>query len=177
MTRIPTWQVRLYGNPWGVRPWLCGVESSPTKMSCVYACVKNIRKVSRNVWMHFEGGMVSVYIRQKFTLHSWKKNDLNSRSLTFTIPPSRGILVEYEEGSFFFVVSKTQSYALDEFSEENVLFSAPLISINVWGRSEYLTDQRAEMSVHGVYLCDWLAKCLFLNQINLFHHSLPCQME
>jgi len=43
-----------------LRSRLCGLESSLRKMSCVYACVKNIRKVPRTAWMHFERGMVSV---------------------------------------------------------------------------------------------------------------------
>jgi hypothetical protein len=62
--------------------------------------------------------MVPVDIRQKFTLHSRKKNDPNSRSLTlsFLFPPlGMAVVVEDEEGSFV-VVSKTQPYVVDEFS-------------------------------------------------------------
>jgi hypothetical protein len=116
--------VCMAGNPREVRSWLCGVESSPTKMSCVYACVKNIRKVSRNVWMHFERGMVTVYIRQKFTLHSSKKNDLNSRSLTLTIPPSRSILVEDEKESFCCCAKDTIVRCGRIFGRERFIFRA-----------------------------------------------------
>ena len=158
--------VCMAGNPREVRSWLCGVESSPTKMSCVYACVKNIRKVSRNVWMHFEGGMVSVYIRQKFTLHSWKKNDLNSRSLTFTIPPSRGVVED--DGESFFVMSETQLYAVNKFSAENVLFFDPPLlykcigSIGVLDRSA----RREKMPIHEcIYVTDWRNVSFYIKSI------------
>jgi hypothetical protein len=74
--------------------------------------------------MHFERGMVTVYIRQKFTLHSSKKNDLNSRSLTLTIPPSRSILVEDEKESFCCCAKDTIVRCGRIFGRERFIFRA-----------------------------------------------------
>jgi len=133
-------------------------------MPCVYACVKNIRKVSRTVWMHFERGMVPVDIRQKFTLHSRKKNDPNSRSLSPFFPLGMVVVVEDDENSFV-VLSKTQPYVANEFSAENVLFSDLPLFYKRLG-SIGLIRGEAKMSVRGcIYVTDW--RNVLLYQINL----------
>ncbi len=107
----------------GAKPWLCRIESSPTKMPCVYACVKNIRKVSRTVWMHFERGMVPVDIRQKFTLHSRKKNDPTSRSLTLSFSLSGWLLLSKTKKAALLLCQRHNRTLWTNFSAENVLFS------------------------------------------------------
>jgi hypothetical protein len=177
MTRIPTWQVRLYGTPRGAKPWLCRIESSPTKMPCVYACVKNIRKVSRTVWMHFERGMVPVDIRQKFTLHSRKKNDPNSRSLTLSFlspPPSRdGCCCRRRRRQLCCCVKDTTVRCGRVFGLKRLYFLTIHFSTSVLGPSHRMG--RSKDVRPRVYLCDWLAKCPSIS--NQSNSIIPCPFK